>query len=414
MPAKLGLKSLLESHVSAVAQKVPGTAPTTTILDVVGMKPIMGVDVKFETAAGRVVSVEDISYERRWQEHAGTDHHWAVRGNAAGQVGRSDLYVHHYVERNETVGRNKITVKAGKAGRESIYYLGSDKKFVAGDEVFVVVAGYDEVLLVNKSRDIKILSDRDIYLDPAPAGTADSIGRFLSGRGRTLGTLVLSLAAGSIIGLPFHAPVGCAISVAFVMAMTWLATVPQWRTRCGDFQVQVRATAIEAVKQLQLVRDGMSVAKAQEAAFGHHGGKTLSRGGKPLWMVIAERFGAKAIPPANSDEARSIRLAELQAELRRLRSGEVLTSVRTKFDELVKASTKQATDERLALRAAGGMETPAQSREILDRHRKRIEKFEHLRPRPPRHMRSKGMDPDRWELQWGPPKWPKDFIHLDV
>lgn len=400
--------------MSAVAQKVAGTAPIRTVHDVVGMKPIMGVDVKFETAAGRVVSVEDISYERRWQEHAGTDHHWAVRGNAAGQVARSDLYVHHYVERSETVGRNKITVKAGKAGRESIYYLGSDKKFVVGDDVFVVVAGFDEILLVNRSRDIEILTHRDIFLEPAPAGTADSIGRFLSGRGRTLGMLVLSLAVGSVVGMPFHAPVGCAISVAFVMAMTWLATVPQWRTRCGYFQVQVRATALEAVKQLQLVRDGMSVAKAQEAAFGHHGGKTPPHGGKPIWMAVAERFGATALPPANSDEARSIRLAKLQEERRQLQSGKVSSKVKTEFDERLRASTRQASDEKMALRAAGVTETPEQSREIMNRHRERIKKFEHLRPRPSRHMLSKGMDPDRWELQWGPPKWPKDFVHLDV
>ncbi len=99
-----------------------------------GRKPIMGTDVEFETVAGHVTRVEDASYEQRWNEYAGTDHHWQVRGNAAGRVDRADLYVHHYVERSETVGRNKVTVTTGKDRRESSYWLGTDRTFVVGDE----------------------------------------------------------------------------------------------------------------------------------------------------------------------------------------------------------------------------------------------------------------------------------------
>ncbi|MGU3560053.1 hypothetical protein [Methylobacterium radiotolerans] len=396
--------------MTAALGKAPETMSAKVPVKVAGRKPIMGTDVEFETVAGHVTRVEDASYEQRWKEYAGTDHHWQVRGNAAGRVDRADLYVHHYVERSETVGRNKVTVTTGKDRRESNYWLGTDRTFVVGDEVAVVRAGYTEVLLFNRTRDVKVLSDWDIYAEPAAEGTLDRVGRFLSKRGRTFGGIVASGAAGLLLGLPVHAPALGLLGPTIIL-FTWLAAVPQWRSRCSDFQNQVRAVAMEAIKQLELVRGGMSLEKAQEAAFGHDGRKALPRGGKPFWMAVCELLGATTIPPRFSAEDAALELEYLQDRLKRRQSNEVRP--RTKFEDLAGESYSQAIDEVTAARAAGKEDSTTMAR-ALDRHDERMKQYAHLRPRPKFHMRSKGYDIYKWELQWGPPKWPEGYQHHDV
>lgn len=394
----------------SVAVKITSEATSAKVpVKVAGRKPIMGTDVEFETVAGHVTRVEDASYEQRWKEYAGTDHHWQVRGNAAGRVDRADLFVHHYVERSETVGRNKVTVTTGKDRRESNYWLGTDRTFVVGDEVAVVRAGYTEVLLFNRTRDVKVLSDWDIYAEPAAEGTLDRVGRFLSKRGRTFGGIVASGAAGLLLGLPVHAPALGILGPAIIL-FTWLAAVPQWRSRCSDFQNQVRAVAMEAVKQLELVRGGMSPEKAQQAAFGHDGRKALPRGGKPFWMAVCERLGATTIPPKYSAEDAALELEYWLGVQKRRQSKE--ERPRTKFDDHVAESYTLALEEVDAARQAG-KEDSKTMRQALDRHAERLKKFEHLRPRPRTHMRSKGYDIYKWELQWGPPRWPEGYQHSD-
>lgn len=396
--------------MNAVLKKATETTSANVPVQVAGLKPIMGTDVEFRTVAGHVTRVVDASYERRWKEHAGTDHHWEVRGNAAGRIDRTDVYVHHYVERSETVGRNKVTVTTGEDRRESNYWLGTDRNFVVGDEVAIVRAGYTEVVLFNRTRGIQVLSDWDIHGEPATQGARDRIGRLLSRRRVSASAMVLSAMAGLATGWPSPAP-GPALVGPALLILTWLTTVPQWRRRCSEFQNRVRAVALEAVKQLELVRGGMSLEKAQQAAFGHDGRKALPRSGKPLWMAVCERFGATTIPPKYSAEEAAAELEYWLGEQKRSRSGE--ERPRTSFDDIVAESYAQALGEIDADRQAG-KENSKTIRLALDSHAERLKRYEHLRPRPRTHMRSKGYDIHKWELQWGPPRWPKGHRHSDI
>ncbi|MFC6048857.1 hypothetical protein ACFPYM_13585 [Methylobacterium hispanicum] len=409
MSNRIGAIEHPEMTVTAVARKQAAAAPPRKVEGVSGRKPIMGTDVDFVCETGRVTEVADASYERRWQEYDGTDHHWEVRGSAAGRVDRTDVYVHHYVERSETVGRNRIEVTTGREEKRRIFYLGTDRPFVVGDEVALVLAGWDGVLLVNETRDVRILTGRHVFLSPAAADPIERIGRSLTKRGHAFLLLLLSggvgFGLGCVIGLP-----ALGIVTAVLFLATWLVSVPQWRGRCEAFQAHVRGEAANAFKQLQLVRGGMSEAKAQEAAFGHHGGLTPPSGGKPFWMAVCERLGATAIPPRGSAEANALKIADLEAGLRRSRSGE--KRQRTEHDVRVSKSFQIASDELMA--AGGPAEASQKDRQaILERHRERVSAFEHLRPPPRRHMRSKGSDPEKWELQWGPPRWPEGHYHID-
>lgn len=365
---------------------------------------LMGRQVGIFCRTGFVEAVQDASYDVTWNEHVGTDWVSVPYPLANGRWVRDEIYHHHYVQRSERVGRNKIVVRIDGSDAEADvrkdadqFWFDKDVEFAPGDRVVVVVAGVNRIVLVNETRRFQIFTGRSYSGDPEPDGPLQAIGRHLASF--PLALAILALLAGAAWAASSILPLVACILMPIAFLVVRAVAVGAWNARCDVFVRRVRDACESALKRLELVRNGMDPEKAHAEAFGDMSGMFAPVARKPWLVGVCEALGATALPPRGSRQYYEEYLAKHQAEkaARGRQPTEAETRIAARAFDVASREYGKAYVEHRGQVPKEVIAAIGQRQEIAKRP-----------ARPDRHIRVKtktGVDAE-WEIHWGRPRWP--------
>lgn len=366
---------------------------------------LMGAKIGIFCRTGFVEAVQDASYDVTWNEHVGTDWVSIPYPLANGRWVRDDIYHHHYVQRSEKVGRNKVIVRIDGSDAEvdvlkdtDYYWFGKNVDFSPGDRVVVVVAESDRIILVNETKRFQIFTGNTYSGSPEPYDPIQKLGRSLEARSVSLAILAavaaLAWAASAVL------PVVLCVLLPIAFLVVRAVAVSSWRSHRNVFARSVRDACESALKRLELVRNGMKPDKAHAEAFGDLSGMGVQVARKPWTVSVCEALGATALPPLGSRQFYEERYA-IHLENKALRDRKPTEEeLRTEAAALDVASREYGR----AYVAHRGSVPPKLLAAIGQR-----QKIATRPARPDRHIRVKKKEPGvdaEWEIHWGKPKWP--------